>query len=627
MAGPAIYFLRHTCPVMMRRKGNPHMMEQKGTSLTVCLERYDEDELKALVSLVSSTQPEGKDLLCQLLFNILTDKSLVKRLWNDLDEIQKAAVAEALHSPTLSFEEVRFLARYGKNPDWGKTQPGRRIKEPSRLCLFIHRLEIPSELKNILIGFVAEPKKKTMATFSELPFLSENIPDEYSPVPHNGQSKHTLSPVVSFSTERATLYDILSVMRYIDTIKVPVSVKTGMITKTGLAAIRKVLFCPDYYDIMKLPEKEQERIGAIRSFAWPVMLEAAGFIYMNDNMLRLSEKGRVVLRRSPAAVVKDMFDAWIQNRQCDEFSRIEHIKGHKGKSILTDITERRRIIIDVLKMCPTARWIAVDEFLRFMVAEDCIFYVTDDPRLLYIGDARMGSLGYVDGDVLTIAEKRYLMVFFFEYLATAGCIDVAFRHPAGAQDDYKRIWGAGKLPYLSRYDGLCFFRINNLGAYLFGLRDKYTPTPFHKSDVLRILPTMEIVSVESLPSEDVYLLGLYTEKKSDNVWQISVERIMQAVEDGLSISMFLDYCSARSGGRIPENVRILLDDIDRKKSQLCERESAILFEAATPELAVMIVNHRLLTGKCLKAGEKMIVVPNSMKKVFRKVVHELGYTV
>jgi hypothetical protein len=600
-------------------KGNLYMMKQKGPSLTECLERYDKDELKALVSLVSSTQPDERDVLCRLLYNILTDKAEVKRLWNGLDDMQKAAVAETLHSPALSFEESRFLARYGTNPDWGKTEPGRRIKEPSRLCLFIHRLEIPEQLKHILFEFVPEPKKTTLTAYGELSVVLKNM--------MNGQSAFLSSPVVTFSTERATLYDIRSILRNIDTLKVPVSIKTGRATKTGLGAIRRVLFCPDYYDAMGLSEKELTTIGAIRSFAWPVMLEAAGLIQVSDNVLCLSEKGRTALLEPSVAMVKEMFDAWMQNTAFDEFFRIDRIKGYKGKAVLTQITERRRIIADVLRRCPAGRWIAVDELLRFMIADNSLFYVTDDPRSLSIAHIPIGSSGYIDGNILTIAEKRYLLVFLFEYLATAGCIDVAFRHPSGAQDDYTRIWGAGRLPYLSRYDGLCFFRINNLGAYILGLSDVYTPTPFCKTDAVRILPTMEIVSVGCLPPEDRYLLRLFTERKSDNVFKLSAERIMQAVEDGLSIGMFLDYLSARSGGSIPENVKILLHEIDNNKSQLSECGNATLFEAATPELAVMIVNHRLLAGKCLRAGEKMIVVPEGMKKEFRKVAHELGYTV
>jgi hypothetical protein len=39
-----------------------------------------------------------------------------------------------------------------------------------------------------------------------------------------------------------------------------------------------------------------------------------------------------------------------------------------------------------------------------------------------------------------------------------------YTDPLGARDDYRFLWGAGELPYLSRYDGLLAIRVNELGA-------------------------------------------------------------------------------------------------------------------------------------------------------------------
>ena len=44
-------------------------------------------------------------------------------------------------------------------------------------------------------------------------------------------------------------------------------------------------------------------------------------------------------------------------------------------------------------------------------------------------------------------------------------IDVAYTHPTGARDDFWGMWGADDLDYLSRYDGLEYFRLTSLGAY------------------------------------------------------------------------------------------------------------------------------------------------------------------
>jgi len=65
-----------------------------------------------------------------------------------------------------------------------------------------------------------------------------------------------------------------------------------------------------------------------------------------------------------------------------------------------------------------------------------------------------------------VLEGRYALCVLFEYAATMGLIDIRYTDPRGARPDYRFLWGADVLPYLSRYDGLCAVRVNALGAAL-----------------------------------------------------------------------------------------------------------------------------------------------------------------
>ena len=56
-------------------------------------------------------------------------------------------------------------------------------------------------------------------------------------------------------------------------------------------------------------------------------------------------------------------------------------------------------------------------------------------------------------------------------------IDVALIPPAGARYYYGGLWGTDELAYLSRYDGLMYFRITALGAYCVGTQTEYQPAP------------------------------------------------------------------------------------------------------------------------------------------------------
>ena len=84
------------------------------------------------------------------------------------------------------------------------------------------------------------------------------------------------------------------------------------------------------------------------------------------------------------------------------------------------------------------------------------------------------------------------MCLLFEYAATLGLIDVAYTHPDGARHDFAGNWGTDDLAFLSRYDGLQYFRINPLGAWCLGIADEYVPAAPPPSASLTVYPDLRL---------------------------------------------------------------------------------------------------------------------------------------
>ena len=147
----------------------------------------------------------------------------------------------------------------------------------------------------------------------------------------------------------------------------------------------------------------------------------------------------------------------------------------------------RRAVIHALQQCPVGRWVKVDDFFRFMVARSR-FRVTREPWDLYISDPHDGSLGYEGFHGWELLQGRYALCLLFEYAATLGLIDVAYVAPAGVRRDFRRLWGTDDLDFLSRYDGLLYFRLNPLGAYCLGLVEEYKPSAAAQRGLLTVLP-------------------------------------------------------------------------------------------------------------------------------------------
>ncbi len=325
-------------------------------------------------------------------------------------------------------------------------------------------------------------------------------------------------------------------------------------------------------------------------------------------------------------ILKRIWDKWLTAAKFDEFSRVEAIKGQraKGGKHMTDPTGRRRAIASALADLPVGEWIGFDEFCRYMQVKDYDFLVSNDAWKLYIADSsygRLDSFGYWE-----IIEGRYLMAFLMEYTATLGIIDIAYTEPFFAKMDYDYLWGIDDLEYISRYDGLEYLRLNNLGAYCLGLTDTFIPEQVEEQKNLNVLPNFEIVAFRrELPPSDGLFLDRIAAQSSDSVWVLTQKTLLSAIESGLSMEHISEFLSAHSKNTIPENVLDLFNDIERRSNMLKDQGMAKLIEVDSPEVAMEITMHLKLRRNCLLANDRYVVVPEKFENQFRNVLKEMGY--
>jgi hypothetical protein len=254
------------------------------------------------------------------------------------------------------------------------------------------------------------------------------------------------------------------------------------------------------------------------------------------------------------------------------------------------------------------------------------FEVTDDPWSLYITDQQYGSLGYIGSHDWSILQGRYLLCLLFEYAATLGLIDVAYIHPSGARGDFSKMWGTDELQFLSRYDGLLYFRLNPLGAYCLGLTDHYAPSRVETRAALTVLPSLQIsVAGVSLSPGEALLLETWAERESGEIWRLDRDKALSAVEGGHQIAELREFLQARDEQPLPETVEGFIVTTERQARALKNTGAALLIECADAELAELIANHERTKKLCLRAGERHLVIKADAEEQFRKAVHLLGY--
>jgi len=535
----------------------------------------------------------------------------LSNLWRRLDELEQTAVAEALYSVGGYFDGHKFLAKYGKSPAFSvKTD---RHDRPTLLALFLFNEEggscVPLDLRESLKAFVSAPKPARLKTEEVLPDVSD------------------ASPIVVRVMENEALSDLPRVLRLVEQGKVKVSDKSRLPGAATTQLLASHLSNGDFYAEPPKKNAWDQEIGAIKAFAWPMLLQAGGLAQQDGTKLALSRSGLKALSAQPAEVLRGLWNKWLKNTLLDEFNRVDVIKGQKSKGrVMAAIAPRRAAIDQALRHCPVGAWIKVDEIGRFMRAEEMDFSVCHDPWRLYISDAHYGALGYQGFHDWEILQLRYLLAVLFEYAAPLGMIDIAFINPEGARKDLHGLWGIDELRFLSRYDGLVYFRLTELGAYCLSLRDNYTPCRPPSSLKLSILPSLHIKVADGQPSmEESLLLETWATRETEAAWRLDRTRATAAVEQGHDLTVLHNFLIASEDQPLPDSVEAFIKTVAQQGGALKTVASALLLECKSAEIAQQIAEHKETAKLCLPAGPRHLAVRTDQVEKFRAALHILGF--
>jgi hypothetical protein len=586
------------------------------------------DDLKPLANLVGQA-PARKGELVELLTRTMTDPEEVRSLYQHLDDTGQKAVQEAAHDPEGILHEQRFWAKYQGSPNFGGS--GRRHfdeRQPTTLRLFFPQYHIlPTDLRELLLTFVPEPPSLTVNATEDMPARIKR--------PHVRRSSYCRKPddeeveLRVRHTARAALHDAKAVLQLVDAGAIKVGDKTRRPAQVAIKAIADVLAEGDFYHAEDQLDERWDPAADLQMqpFAWPMLLQAGGLAEAAGTRLQLTAAGRKATTRPAHEVIRQLWDRWQKTTLLDEFNRVSVIKGQQSKGRgLTAIAPRRQAVVAVLQECPVQKWLTVEELFRLLKVLTQDFFVTHDAWKLYLFEQQYGSFGYDADYTWESLQGRFVLAFLFEYAATLGLIDVAYISPDGARNDFRDRWGADDLSCLSRYDGLIALRINSLGAWCLGLADRYEAEPVAVEHVLKVLPNRDVVAADRpLRPADILLLERFAERRSEAVWRLETAKVLETVEQGLSIRELTEFLSARSAEPLPQTVAVFLDDLASKTGQLTDEGTARLITCKGAVVAQELANDRRLRKLCQLTGERTLVFRAADEAAVRRGLRELGY--
>lgn len=601
-------------------------------------EQFTSDDLNMFLKLCASVlgkreQPTRKIERVQLLVSTLQDPQSVRQLWMALDELARKAVAAAYHNEG-EFHADAFVAQYGALPPRPKSSSWHYYPEPILLDLFIQQGRIPPELMPLLAKLVPPPERFQVRGAQRL-----------DPVIDLGGGEQIELRIVE--TEQTGWHDLLLLLQLVDQRALKFGAAGEKLAPDSLPALLDQLLQGDFLSPADLAS-EWERPKAVRAasgkadarrkvddtirpFGLTVFARGAGLIE-TDGLARLTDRGRDFLKNQDPDSLLEAFETWTKRSAFDEITRIEAIKGFKSRGLqLTSPAMRRERIVEALSWCPAGLWIDIAEFYRGLKVWRFDFEIEQGGiEKLYVGNRYRSDAYYeawaAESDMWLLINGLYIKAVLWEYLASIGALDLAYLPPGEVSIEATPYFDYDG-PYYSRYDGLLCFRINPLGAYLFGQAGEYTAVRIEAAPLLR-LDAGRLVTVTD-PARLTPMLKAQLEQfaapETEFAFRLDTERLLLTLEQGADLEATRDFLARNSGGALPVEVKRWLDEMRDASEAFTVDKPMLRIRAASEELVQMVLADAEL-GKFSQAlGNRALLIPASRQSRFRSRLRQLGY--
>ncbi len=587
------------------------------------------EEIKWYVRGTGRSAPARKDALVAAMCGALLTRELLESLLAELTPAQRGALAQVVHRSGNLYDADAVTAKFGPEAQRRGVQPyvSRDDERARPFDVFFYpqydhygeAAFVPGDLAIRLRVLLPEPPPARL---------------EGNPKPPEHRWGRDRVDVHVAETEVPVFHDLAAALDLTGLGKISVSASTRLPTLTALRRLRERLLLGAYF-----PDDYTRADEAIRPAGLLMLIQAAGWVQpaAGGTRLTLTTAGQAAAAAPlDAAQVRGLWHRWLRSDLLDELTRAKGIKGQQSQHTrLTAPATRRAQIAAALRALPPGRWVTLADLLRYMQAESYLPAVEEvGSHGLFVGYRGWDYGGWAGTreDYVQLVIGSYVRVVLWEYAATLGIVDVAYVAPEDAALDFG--WIDVDADYLTRYDGLLAVRLTPLGAYVLGLAAGYTPpVPVEQAPILRVLPTLEIVLTDParvLPNDRAFVERIAVQE-SDQVYRLSRDAVVDAVDNGLPVAQARDFLAARSGvpaADLPQTVRVFFADIERRLTAIQEAGSMWLLEADDPYLLAELANEAGLRGLVQTAtiGDRtVLLVPEESAGAARRLLKKLGY--
>ena len=575
--------------------------------------RFDAGALRALLKMVGhpNSGEMRRDEAIFYLIQRLQSKTSLRELWDKLSPITQKALSVTVHTTDGVYRPDLVRLRYGQAPPAPQRYWSGYI--PTELDLFLGEdQKILPELYPLLRVVAPKPEKWEMPVHPEPPPRYESIGFERSPGADAGMQD--LTAVLALVAQGEILVNDRMLPTHESIQRILDSLTNGDFLKTENTK--------DLYETIK-------PVGLIR-FVLGSGLARLGARTGYNNILQLSPVGWEWLIAPSSDLLLDALENWVNSDLYDEIDRIEHLRNaaRPGEN-RTPPKERRDSIIETLSWSPRGEWLSVDDFFTALKLWQHDFEV--DPDLDSIDDINGRKMSIQElKDPWRAVQGAYTLVVLFEILGSLGALDLAYTEPQHAPpflDAPTESWQRPAQPY-TRYDGLTYFRINDLGAYLFGHSRRYN-IPRSCSERFFIIDesyTFQPVRQPLLPYQRE-ILPLLGSKGEDGKFHLDKAAWLQAQHRENTLKERKELLLSRHDGPLSPVVEDWLEQVEADSAALRKGRTMITIQVRRPEVRNAILEDPELRRYCRLLDDRTLLIPSSRERAFTRKVLQLGYGV
>ena len=402
-------------------------------------------------------------------------------------------------------------------------------------------------------------------------------------------------------------FDML--LSFINSNKVPATRSGGCMSKPALLRFNKIA---GYDEICNTPSGMLHEIkntgGAMVSFGMVQLLRCADVIDIYKDRFVLSDNATHYAGLSMPEKAKFLYEAYLghDNDIIDECMRIFSSKLKFSRSVY-DLSGPRREIASYLKECPVNEWVDFASFSKELYKADRdIFAVAGHPQ---IRDDHYKQ--YYESANWSYFEHSAISVVLTEYLAVLGAVDVLVEKVS--HSDYDQYYA---------YEAV-YFRVTDLGSYLFGIVDAYADKDTLAGGVgdtgFIVQPNFDVIIPKGPDRMRHELFFERFAEKSVGDHEVSVYRLdfkgmVRALNIGLYVREISSYCKAFSSLPVPDNVKAGFSEWEAQSSRIRMR-SVTVIESDDPLLLEEVKNYQGMVAFSDGLKPVLVLKPNVEKKV------------